>query len=424
MSSEEDFEPPIIEGEPREEPIEEIQDIPFALDPFLVEINEKFRVEVEVDGKRHTVELRDPLEFEDEFIDSILLTPSSKSRRGANIPIKGPWISGWLEEKGEDYINNIWHNYQFFLKYLEGRTKTINNVSTYKRSPGTYDSMYRYIIILEEAGVLERFKRVKVDPEEYDFHVPEEMRTRTFIRVKEPYNLEESPEEVNRAWENPIESVYEIEGGPITEAVEEIEEEEVEEIPTPEEEGPGGLERFTREEEPEEEVSEEEAKEEIGETQEETLEELGFEEDRVDISQFNKKRALVNFIDAFFDDAISISIENSPLPVEDLEESQFSPGSIAVFGRWAEGTALPGTTELDFVIGVDASQAPRMPGFIPAGVQSNLKRLLDEENTARIVFPEYNPVGVYENSFVQGVEGLLSEGDLYYDLREEEFTEV
>lgn len=428
----EDFEPPVIEGKPREEPITEIRDIPFALDDFLVEVDDELRLEVDIDGKRHTVELRDVKEFERDLIDMLIEKPTDKSRRGANIPIKGPWISGWLQEKGEDYINNIWHNYQFFLKFLQGFTSNIGGVSTFNRSPGTYNSLYRYIIFLEQADLLERHKRVSVPLSEYDMFVPEEMRTRTFVRVKEPYDLDESPDEVNEAWENPIKEVY----GDDRERVVKIpeEEREIEEV-EPEEVEPEEEEMPSIDEILGEEIEEEEAEEEIEpepepepepeETVEErSLEELGFETDQEDISEFTQQQALVNFIDAMFSRALEQTFEDPTAPsiLEeiDVDISDFSPGDIGVYGPWEEGSARPGQTTLDFVMEIDSELDTNFP-FIGSDVTSNMRGLLNENNPADIAFPEYNPIVSFD--FIETLN-QLAEGDTYYDLREQEFKEI
>lgn len=400
MSTGEDEEPPIIEGEPRDEPIgEDILDIPFALDEFLIEDKDgDLRVEVDVDGKRHTVDAREPLQFE-ERLAADLITPSPESDRfGANVPIKGRWINGWLNTQGEDYINNIWHNWQFFLKFLEGRSKIVQNSGTIQRSPGTYDSMYRYLMILEDLDAIERHKRTPIPPGEFDFPIPEEFRVRTFVRIKN--GIDEKPD----AWRNPYTAMY---GEPEDDEEVEIPEEpdEIEEPKPPDEE---------------EEVEDDEDEETDGDDEEAP-------EQIINISQFEDKDGLIRFIVENFRPAIEKTFDEAPVPTRGIESDDFKFSRVGIFGPWADSRGEVGETTLNMIIAIDASEASNTPPFIPAGTSNNLEMLLNRNNEFEDTFPSYEVDGVYDGGFKNTIEDAVEatqQEDMYYDLGDMEFVEV
>lgn len=167
-------------------------------------VNEEEKVTVEIDGRVRTVDTRPIYSFEREILDDVIQVSIDGFLTGAAIPVKGRWIHGWLARKGDegDYINNVWHGYQYFLRYLQAETEDIQNMGTFNKSPGTYDSMYRTILMLEDLNLLLRFKEVNVELDEYDFFVPENIRKRTYIKVRKSYEDNED------LWNNPIEALY------------------------------------------------------------------------------------------------------------------------------------------------------------------------------------------------------------------------
>lgn len=390
--------------------------IPDALSPYVIESDQELKVEVDVDGKRHTVDLREPRLFEDRLIDDIIETQTDANRSGSNIPIKGKWIALWLQNEDEDYINNIWHNYQFFIKYLEGVTSNIGGIGTYRRSPGTYDSMYRYIIMLEQAGLTERHRREVVPQEEYDMFVPEEFRVRTFVKVTTPVNFRESSDLVIKAWENPFEVVY----------GDEIDEEDIEEVDDPID--PDEIKEEEVEEEEEDDVTEmvDEEQSDLGEPFD-SVEELGLSELGANISNFERLDQLEQFILSYFDDAIEIGIEDAPVPTEGVEPEDYRVDTIAIYGEWAESNANAGVTPLKIVISIE--EIGDIPGlqFIPATVSNTLGNILNEQNPIVQVFPQYSVLGTFEDGFdgymEQVAESAQEEGE-YYNLTTKEFTEI
>lgn len=389
--------------------------IPDALSPYVIESDQELKVEVDVDGKRHTVDLREPRLFEDRLIDDIIETQTDANRSGSNIPIKGKWIALWLQNEDEDYINNIWHNYQFFIKYLEGVTRNIGGIGTYQRSPGTYDSMYRYIIMLEQAGLVERHRREVVPQEEYDMFVPEEFRVRTFVKVITPVNFRESSQLVIKAWENPFEVVY----------GDEIDEEDIQDIDEPIEPEEIDQEEVEEEDEDITEMVEEEELD-LGEPFD-SLEELGLSELNANISNFNRLDQLEQFILSYFDDALEIGIEDAPVPTEGVEPEDYRVDTIAIYGEWAESNANAGITPLKIVISIE--QVGDIPGlqFIPATVSNTLGNILNNQNPIVEVFPQYSVLGTFEDDFdgyMEQVAESAQEDDEYYDLTAKEFTEI
>jgi len=167
-------------------------------------VNEEEKVTVEIDGRVRTVDTRPIYSFEREILDDVIQVSIDGFLTGAAIPVKGRWVHGWLARKGDegDYINNVWHGYQYFLRYLQAETEDIQNMGTFNKSPGTYDSMYRTILMLEDLNLLLRFKEVNVELDEYDFFVPENIRKRTYIKVRKSYEGNED------LWNNPIEALY------------------------------------------------------------------------------------------------------------------------------------------------------------------------------------------------------------------------
>lgn len=401
---------------------------------YIVNVDGQRRLEVDVDGRRHTVELRDPLPFELDLVNDIIEPSIDNSISGNAVPIKGKWIEGWLTANEDDYINNIFKQYQYFIKYLEARTSTIKNIQTYQRSPGTYDSMYRYIILLEELGLVERHRREEVPEDEYDFPVPEEFRTRTYVKKTADY------EDRKDAWDNPYTAEYgePEETTPSEQEVDEVdvepesedEEDDAVEIdvkPRDDDEQPEGLDEFVNPQETEsvdvdlpDESSE--GLDSIEEPQPDKLPDTG-----ASITQFPQKDQLYLFIKENFDDAVADAIDNAPIPIEDVEQSDFSLGRVAVFGVWAEGNATVGESKLSLVVSIDDTKASTSPGFVPAGVQTSLEDILNQQNPFTEVFPSYDILGVYNSAFASNVDEVVRKTqskEQYYDLGQEKVVEL
>lgn len=352
-------------------------------------------VKVDVGGKVNTVEIRGIYPFEQDIVDSLVEPSADGSISGAAVPIKGKWIHGWLEAKGEDYINSVWRNYQFFTKYLEAYTSNIQNVRTHDRAPGTYDSTYRFIIMLEQAGVLERFERRVVPQENYDHFVPDEFRARTFIQNTRAY------EEAKDVWDNPIEAVYgeiEPEEEPEEETFERIEPEEPEDD----------------REEPEEQVAEGE------------FSEFGLPEQNASINQFNQQDELLSFIRASIPDALEAAFENNPFEV-DVAPTDFGLRQVGIVGKWVEGDATPGETELFIAVGIDGTDADATPAFIPPQISTQLPIVLNRNNQFSSIFSQYDAIAGYSSAYSDVVSRFVNnEQDLqaFYDLIGQEFKEV
>lgn len=397
---------------------------------FIVDTAEGRRLEVDVDGRRHTVPLREPHPFEIDLVDDLIEPQTDTSVSGNAQPVKGQWIHGWLTVNEDDFINNIFKNYQFFLKYLEARTSVIQNISTYQRSPGTYDSMYRYLLLLEELGLVERYRQEEVPEEEYDFPVPDEFRTRTYLRKTADY------EDRRDSWDNPYEALYPGGSKQDTDDEEESDTDEDDEMTSievepgePDEEPPSGLEGFIEPGEggPTDIEPEEREEDEPSGLDEMTETDVELPDDDASMADFPQRQSLLVFIREHIDEAIAVAMDNAPVPMNNLTSQDFGLGRVGVFAAWAEGEATPGETELSMVIGVDDSQASNSPGFIPAGVQTEMQNILNEQNPYPEVFPSYTVVGVYDSAFKRKIDEVVRQTqseNVYYNLTSDELESL
>lgn len=417
-----------------------VSEIDAVFRDFIVEQDGERRLEVDVDGRRHTVPLRDPYPYEIDLVNDLIEPQTDTSVSGNAQPIKGKWIEGWLTVNEDDYINNIFKNYQFFLKYLEARTEVIQNISTHKRSPGTYDSMYRYLLLLEDLGLVERHRREEVPEDEYDFPVPDEFRTRTYIKKTSDY------EDRRDSWENPYEALYgssdsgaqrDVDEVDIPEDTEpedtepdqpEVDEDEAVDIdvePRDDSEDPSGLEGFIEpgeggptDIEPEEDDDEPQS----SGLDEMTESDVELPAEDASIADFPERQNLFVFIEQHFDDAVEAAINNSPVPVDQLDPDDLSLGRVGVFGPWAEGEAQPGQDELSLVASIDDTSAQASPGFIPPGVQQAMSNILNQDNPYPEVFPSYEVVSVYNSAFSRKIDEVVRQtqtDDVYYNLTED-----
>lgn len=376
--------------------------VPFALERFLTQHpSGELRVKVDVGGKQNTVKPRDVFPFEDQIIANLVEEKIDKFRRGANIPIKGPWIHGWLEENGEDYIASIFRNYQLFLKYVEGKTAQMNNKGTVERAPGTYDSMYTYLLILEKLDLVERFKREEIPEREFDHHVPDDFQDRTFLRVVTP--LSEAPEQ----WRNPFKAQYPETFGD----EEELPEEETEELP-------------------EEEEDDEDEQEEVDEEAQQETESEALEGDEVNtVDDLENPFALTGLITETFEETLQATLDDPPAPraSEGIEVDDFETGRIAIYGVWAQGNADPGDDEANILFEIKNKSAPRTPSFIPLGVARRTQMALNNDNPVPELFPSYDIEASFSNKFNDDIEQRVrntQETEEYYDLTKEEFIDI
>lgn len=343
-----------------------------------------------------SVELRDPLEFEDELLTRITGPESLRGGTGASIPIKGRWIHGWLRNQGDDYINSIYKNWLHFTAYVKARTRQFINVSEYSIRQGSYHHMHRYIVILEKLGLVERTNMELVDPGEYDHYVPVEMRKRRFVTLKEPL---EGNEDI---WDRPHKTLYGGETDEIEE--EEPEEEEPEPVNVPIETGPSGdsLDGFIPDEPEPPSIS--------GDSE-------------VPIANIDDFEKLQVFIENSFDFIAEEAVNETSIPV-DIEPEDFKLDRVGVIGAWIEDDLNPGADEAEFVISVDGSKSSNKPGFYPLAIADEYTRVISEEFAD--VFESVVCIGTYSNIFGQTIRSSTS-GDqrgTYYDLLNEQLVDV
>jgi len=403
-------------------------DVLIALENYVVEGKSGPEIEVDVDGGLHTLTPRPIYEFERDILDDVIGSTIAGNVSGAAVPIKGRWVHGWLNAKFDDYINNIWHGYQFFVKYVEAETEKIENISSQSRNPGTYDSMYRYIRVLEDIGLVERYKREEVPEENYDFNVPEEFRTRTFVRLDASYEGNE------KLWNDPIGSLYV--DGDVEKQEDESEDEEsptmgdiIDEADTTE--GGSSTERSTDSPTMGDIIEETESDSEDSETEEQERptpqSTYDLPDEEVSITDFPDLDQIPLFLELHFQEAVENAFEQAAIQPDDLNPSDLELGRIAIVGPWGSGDAIPGQSPLDIYIGIVNTTTNMSPGFIPPGINRELSEKLNRNNIFQSVFPEYNIISTFKPSFRNQLKrhvNIEQEYSKYYDYSTGEVKEV
>jgi len=425
------------------------------LDRYIREVSGEERVVVNSSGSIKTVALREVYDYEEQLVNEFIEPRTDLSITGGAVPVKGRWIEGWLTVQGDDFINNIHKNYQFFLTYLKARTIKIENSATYDRTAGDYDSTYRYLLLLEDLGLVERYKREEVPQSEYDIPVPSEFRTRTFIRKEKDYSSAKD------AWNNPYAANYpDVYDGESTQDVDDLDiDPGGTEGPSPDEQDVGE-EDDSQDEDESIDVDELLEDEDLDDEQEETSinieptgadrfiddndvspddsagsesesqpEPDGIQEPDVSgsgasIDDFQSKDFLVQVISDNITQALSEAFDDPPVP-SDLDESDISVGRIAVFGPWAEGEATVQDTPLSMLISIKSSGTNL--GFVPSATQRRLKDIMDKTNLFDSSFPSYEIVVVYNNAYKKRLSDLVMKTqseDVYYSLTDKEFREL
>ena len=431
-------------------PIElEESDVRATLSGSAVYTDDGVRVEVDIGGGGRTVELRPIYSFERDLVDEIIDLTLDGEVAGNAIPVKGKWIHGWLEEKGEDYINSIWKGYQLFLKYVEAETSKIENISTFSKPPGTYDTMYRYLLVLEDLELVERFRRESVDEDAYDFNVPEEFRTRTYVRATASYEGNESK------WHNPVNVLYgggsvEITGGTPSAESEPSQDDIPDEPPETElvdvedddsttaadfivDDTDGEVDSsdttstatdFTVDD-----TSDGEPTEGVDSASDISVSKpYDLPDNNVNITEFEDINLIPAFVQTYFDEAVEEAFEEAAIIGADVEPSDIELGRIAVTGPWANNQGTPGETPLTIFIGIENNSQGMNPGFLTGSVNVALSDKLTQNNIfGEDVFPSFNVDSSYSNSFRSQLRRHVnreSTGSQYYDYYNNEIKEV
>lgn len=434
-------------------------DVETVFSKFITYERDEAKVEVEIDGGQRTVDVRPVYDFERDLVDDIIGETVNGELAGSAIPIKGRWIYGWLEEQGEDYINSIWKGYQFFLRYAEVVTSDVENMSTFQRPPGTYDSMYRYILMLEDLELLDRFKNVEVDEDVYDFNVPVEFRNRTYVRNTANY------EDNKFAWNNPIEALYNYES-PVESSGEDITEETPEtdtddDMSTEElldiideSESEDGADEYIIDDDTDTadidatdtdtetgSASDFIVDDEQGETDDstETTEDItimdldvsevyNLPEEDTSITDFEDKDLIPKFIQTQFSDAVEEAFDQASIVGQDIEPSDITLGRVAVTGPWANDNATPGQTPLTVFIEINNESSGMNVGFLPGSVNRILSEKLNQYNVfGQDVFPSYKVDSAYSESYRSQLKRHVQTDQVgmeYYDYSSGELKEV
>jgi len=371
--------------------------------------------------KFRTVELRDPLEFEDDLLSDIAGPTDERGGFGASIPVKGRWIHGWLESRGEDYINNIYKNWLHFTVYVRARTRQFINTSEFSIRQGGYENMFRYILVLEDLGLASRGRSESVDLEEYDHFVPERMRTRRFVSIDTPF--EEAPEEWTRPhnalYDNDEEADEEAEPVDVPVDVTEGGEPDAEDIG-----GQGSVEDFMPDEPVGGESSDQSGTGSLDDFAPDVQDEPDVaetpEEARIDdyprLQQFRQE------VVEHFDEAAVSAFETATIEYDEISPTDFSLGEFVIVGVWATGGADPEEDPLDIVMTIDDTNADLNPGFIPGSVGSQYRSLvLDKFGDW---FKDANVTAVYNSVFKDTLSLAVAgqEDKTYYNVLEGRFN--
>lgn len=402
------------------------------------------------------VDFREPFGFEEQQL--ISLTDPDRGNSGAALAVKGRWIHGWLQEKGEDYINNIHKNWLFFTEYVRIRTKNFINTSEYNIRQGKYQATYRYLLILEELGVIERFKVEEVAQEEYDHFVPDNMRARTFIRIVE--SIDENPD----AWLQPHNTLFpdgekdeeasirdtqldDIDVEPadpqeptvddlpdVDEEVEEPDETEatIDDIPTIDEEvedvPEGDGEERTIDDLPDIDDQEpEDESVEIEEGDEQRVPDEVEDRDGMNITDIEQRDRFTEImINDYFSEAIRVSFEESDITPPDTEPEDFSFGRAGVFGVWADGTAERGDG-ITIMLSIDGSAADTNPPFLTSLARRKMDEFMNNDPRIEDIFSEVTFATSFDEVFRQQIGDLVrneQETEAYFDLVDDEYKFV
>lgn len=311
------------------------------------------------------VDLRDPLEFEDELLDG-LVTDDLGGSFGAGVPLKGFWIHGWLEEKGEDYINNMYRNWLFFAQYISQRTDQFINTSEYNIRKGSYKSMHRYIVILEDLGLVERTRIVDINQSEYDQFVPGPIRRRRFVEITTP--IEDAPEE----WAGPTSALY---GEP----------------------------------DKDEQKDDEQSTDTDSDTDTQTSDEPNvIASDSAAITEYQRLDELRNEIeDKFFDFVEQIFKKTDADLVEGAVPSDFALEKFIVYGEWVTEEATF-EDELNALVSIDQSLAERKVGFLPDSLATLYATYIERE----FAFKQVNITGGYADRQFTRLDKTMEDQDI------------
>jgi hypothetical protein len=397
-------------------------DVLIRLDDFVVNVNGTPEVEVDVDGRQSTVDPRPVYDFERDILDDVIGSTVSGGNSGAAIPVKGRWIHGWLEENTDEYINGLWRNYQFFLKYLQAETSKIKNMSAFNKAPGTYESMYRYILVLEDLDLIDRYRREEVPESEYDMNVPEEFRTRTFVRLQASY------EDNQQLWDNPIGVKY---GDVDAEEAQQFEE-FVQENEIDASDSDSG---DTMSELDEDEIQEMLDAVESSETEDEPIgedePEPEIDDDVSEITDIGNLEALFDYIKSIEDEVIEEAILEDPLN-RDIDKSIISFERLAVLGKWANGEATIKEDRIFLFLSIkqnsETSSGLNKPTFLQTAVARITQKKLNEENPFDDIIPSYKVKTAYNSNFRSEINRVIKTaqdlGPQYYSYRDEEYIDT
>lgn len=397
-------------------------DVLIRLDDFVVNVNGTPEVEVDVDGRQSTVEPRPVYDFERNILDDVIGSTISGGNSGAAIPVKGRWIHGWLRENTDEYINGLWRNYQFFLKYLQAETTKIENMSAFNKAPGTYESMYRYILVLEDIGLVDRYRREEVPESEYDFNVPEEFRRRTFVRLQANYS------DNQRLWDNPIGVKYrDVDAQEVEQFKEFVQEDEIDTSGSESDDTMSELD----EDEIQEMLDAVDTSETENESSDENKSEVDNDDDISEITDIGNVEGLFNYIKSIEDDIVKEAVMDDPLN-RDIDDSVISFERLAVLGKWANGEATRKEDRIFLFLSIkqnsQTSSGLNKPTFLQTAVARITQKKLNDENPFDEILPSYKVKTAYNSNFRSEINRVIKTaqdlGPKYYSYKDSKYIDT
>lgn len=368
-----------------------------------------------------TIDLRDPLEFEDDLLSDIAGPTDQRGGRGASIPVKGRWVHGWLESMGDDYINNIYKNWLHFTTYVRARTKQFIGTTEFSLRQGNYENMFRYILVLEELGLVSRGRSETVDQSEYDHFVPERMRQRRYVSIDTPFN--EEPE----AWTRPHNALYG-DGEDSDDESEDVEidiDEPEEEQPQPETEPGGSLDSFR----PTGDVPEQDDVPDTTQADDEVTEDEDQSEgseipDVASIDDYPRLQEIRSTVTREFQQASESAFQTATIDYEEILPTDYSLGRFLIIGVWVSGEATPRRDVLEVMMTVDDELAEMSPGFLPGAIGSQYRSIILDDFDDW--FSDVNVTSVYEEGFEDTLSLAMAgeEEKNYYDVLAGRFNSI
>jgi hypothetical protein len=282
--------------------------------------------------------------------------------------------------------------------------------------------MYRYILVLEDLDLIDRYRREEVPESEYDMNVPEEFRTRTFVRLQASY------EDNQQLWDNPIGVKYgDVDAEEAQQFEEFVQENEIDASDSDSGDTMSELDEDEIQEMLDAVESSEIEDEPIGEDEPEPE----IDDDVSEITDIGNLEALFDYIKSIEDEVIEEAILEDPLN-RDIDKSIISFERLAVLGKWANGEATIKEDRIFLFLSIkqnsQTSSGLNKPTFLQTAVARITQKKLNEKNPFDDIIPSYKVKTVYNSNFRSEINRVIKTaqdlGPQYYSYRDEEYIDT